>query len=169
MQYTYSMKNYSPDELADAELMTLINSSQKTRSIFTMKKIMYICVALIAIGWILPDAEPNNAYDIALAKTEKVKKAPKAPTAEELEKKRKGFHCLSSWDGSLIHERPIKNAMRNPKSYKHLQTRITPVRDGKHTATVKYRAENGFGGMTSGFIIATVSNKTCQILDMRSA
>lgn len=83
-------------------------------------------------------------------------------------KKQKGFHCLSSWDGSLVHDRVIKNSMKNPDSYEHIETRITPVMNGNHLAIIKYRAQNGFGGMSFGTMKVTVSNATCQITQVVS-
>jgi len=154
MQYTYSMKNYSPDELADAELMTLINSSQKTRSIFTMKKIMYICVALAAIGWILPESEPNNSYSVALAKTEKVEKAP---TAQELRAKK-----LSKLESQLAGECRwrIKNSAtypskvdfngwsRDTKTFmNHFSKSQYPNLPHRFVYSIKAEMMNGFGAM----------------------
>jgi|TARA_B110000879_G_scaffold437_1_gene567 hypothetical protein len=83
-------------------------------------------------------------------------------------KKQKGFHCLSGWDGSLVHDRVIKNSMKNPDSYEHIETRITPVMNGNHLAIIKYRAQNGFGGMSFGTMKVTVSNATCQITQVVS-
>ena len=82
--------------------------------------------------------------------------------SERAESKRNGFHCLSGYDGSHRGvEQFIKQNLRDPNSYEHVQTRITPVKDGEHTLFTSYRARNGFGGMTSGSAIATVNNETC--------
>ncbi|MEM6413175.1 MAG: superinfection immunity protein [Pseudomonadota bacterium] len=107
-------------------------------------------------------------------KREKEREARKAAKAEEnkqkailkrakaAEEKRQGFHCLSALDGSHFSlKRAVKESARNPKSFKHIETRITPVVNGKHTLFMKYRAENGFGGMTIGTVTASVSNDTC--------
>jgi len=92
------------------------------------------------------------------------------PTVQELaereEDKRKGFHCLSSWDGS--HRKlttVLKKNLKDPSSYEHISTRVTPVNtDGLHDAVVTYRAKNGFGGFAIGTILATYSNKNCNII-----
>ena len=119
-----------------------------------MKKIMYICVALIAIGWILPEAEPNNAYDIALAKTEKVKKAP---TAEELLAKK-----LSNLESQLAGECRwrIKNSAtypskvdfngwsRNTKTFmNHFSKSQYPNLPHRFVYSIKAEMMNGFGAM----------------------
>jgi len=82
--------------------------------------------------------------------------------AASAEDKRKGFHCLSSWDGSQRNViRLVKEQLRDPNSFEHVETRITPVKDGQHTVLMKYRARNGFGGMNVETAIATISNSSC--------
>jgi len=56
---------------------------------------------------------------------------------------------FSSWDGSHpTLSRMIKECCKNPDSYEHIQTRFRD--DGKSIFVItKYRAENGFGGMTT--------------------
>jgi hypothetical protein len=82
----------------------------------------------------------------------------------ELEKKQKGFHCLSGWDGSHTSVvRWIKNNLKDPDSYQHKETRITPVmKDGKHVLVMEYRAKNSFGGYVINSVMATVDNDSCQ-------
>jgi len=74
-----------------------------------------------------------------------------------------GFHCLSSWDGSHRQlERDIKNRLKDPDSYEHIETSITPVNtQGTHTLYTSFRARNGFGGMTITNVVATVNNSDC--------
>ena len=83
--------------------------------------------------------------------------------ATAVEDRRKGFHCLSSWDGS--HREladAVKASLRDPRSFEHSETRITPVdADGNHTLMMEYRARNGFGGMNVGQVAATVKNSDC--------
>ena len=59
----------------------------------------------------------------------------------------KGFHCLSPWDGSY---RPlvstIKNYLKDPDSFKHRETTITPNNGGVHVAIMTYGAKNSYGG-----------------------
>ena len=55
--------------------------------------------------------------------------------------------------------------MREPDSFEHIETRITPINEkGKHTLTMRYRARNGFGGMTDGVAIATINNAGCSAM-----
>ncbi len=83
-------------------------------------------------------------------------------TVEQAEKRRKGWHCLSAWDSSHSGvERYLKQRLRDPDSYEHVDTRITPVSNGEHTLIMRYRARNGFGGMTVGMVTARINNATC--------
>lgn len=83
--------------------------------------------------------------------------------AEKAEEKRNGFHCLSAWDGAHSEfKNSVKNMMRDPKSFEHVETRVTPVdENGQHTIIMSYRARNGFGGMNAGIAIGSFSNATC--------
>ena len=52
--------------------------------------------------------------------------------------------------------------MRDPKSFEHIETRITPKNpQGDHQLVMQYRAKNGFGGMTVGAVVASVRNNDC--------
>jgi hypothetical protein len=96
-------------------------------------------------------------------------------TAEELEAQAaeaasdrwRGFHCLSGWDGSnasLIQQ--VKAQLREPSSFEHVETRITPAVNGKHDILMEYRARNGFGGMNVAAAIGTVNQDTCTAVMM---
>lgn len=82
---------------------------------------------------------------------------------ERAERREKGFHCLSSWDGSHRDVvETVKENLRDPSSFEHIETRITPVNsDGKHELFMEYRANNAFGGKVGGFARATVENSNC--------
>jgi hypothetical protein len=95
------------------------------------------------------------------------------PTAEQIradaakaeEDQRRGFHCLSGWDGSnasLVQQ--VKNQLREPDSFEHIETRITPEVNGKHNITMEYRARNGFGGMNVATAVGTVDHQTCEAI-----
>jgi hypothetical protein len=57
----------------------------------------------------------------------------------------------------------VKENLRDPASYDHIETRISPVsKKGEHVLIMKYRAKNGFGGMNVESLVATVKNGTCQ-------
>ena len=87
-----------------------------------------------------------------------------AKAKEVAEEKRKGFHCLSDWDGShTAVVRATKKQLRDPKSFDHSKTMVWPVSvDGKHQFVMQYRAKNGFGGLTMGVVKGEYSNETCQ-------
>ena len=87
-----------------------------------------------------------------------------ADAAQKAEDTRKGFHCLSSYNGAHRGvEKYVKENLRDPASYGHIETKITPVSEkGEHVLIMKYRAKNGFGGMNVESIVATVKNETCQ-------
>ena len=88
-----------------------------------------------------------------------------APSPEEIrererkerEDREKGFHCLSGWDGSHRNfERMLKNRLKDPDSYEHIETRVTRKgSDGLHTLYTKYRAKNSFGG----YVVQTATGK----------
>ena len=138
--------------------------------------VTWVVLALILFGvygaWqtesnITPEQRKARDEQRAIAAKEKEAKLAKEATQkteEEKENKRKGFHCLSSWNGS--HPAVKKYAeenMRDPDSFEHIETRITPVSDkGTHQLVMKYRAKNGFGGITVGSAIATIDNASCK-------
>ena len=131
-------------------------------------------IAIMAIGVSFqntPAGKAKAAEDQRLADAEAAKAAKegaakqKVADAENAEEKRKGFHCLSSWDGSY---RPlvkyVEENARNPDSFEHIATVITPVnKNGVHEVIMKYRAQNGFGGMNVEAIAATVDPDTCDM------
>lgn len=80
--------------------------------------------------------------------------------AKKEENKRKGFNCLSAWDGSepdVVNL--VKARLRDPGSFEHIDTQIT-LKDAKglHHVMMRYRSRNGFGGMIEGTALATVLN-----------
>jgi uncharacterized protein (DUF1684 family) len=95
------------------------------------------------------------------AATEAARIAREQREAEE--ERRSGFHCLSSWDGSHREFRnAVRDRMRDPDSFEHIETRVTPVdEDGMHTIIMQYRARNGFGGMNVGTALGQYRNAGC--------
>ena len=83
---------------------------------------------------------------------------------EKAAKQKAGFHCLSDWDGS--HRAVVRFAqqrLRDPDSFDHVETRITSVdASGEHQLVMRYRAKNAFGGVTLGFVAATIENQGCK-------
>lgn len=77
--------------------------------------------------------------------------------------RQKGMHCLSAWDGSnSSFVDGVKRQLRDPDSFEHDETRITPVDDqGKHMVVMEYRARNGFGGMNRDIAMGVVDQTSC--------
>lgn len=81
----------------------------------------------------------------------------------EAENRRSGFHCLSAWDGSHpAFKRAVRDQMREPKSFEHIETRVTAVdKNGYHKIFMSYRARNGFGGMNVGTATGVYASSGC--------
>lgn len=120
---------------------------------------MIVMIVFLSVG---DDVSRTPEERAAEAKERQAEQARLA--AKKVEDKRKGFHCLSSWDGSHSDVKKITEmSMRDPDSFEHIETRITPVSEGgSHRLTMKYRARNGFGGMTVGSATASIDNETCE-------
>ena len=84
--------------------------------------------------------------------------------AEKAEDKRKGFHCLSAWDGHHDgFEALVKANLKDPSSMETHGTKITPVNDlGQHTIIMDFGARNSFGGMVRQEATGWVANETCE-------
>ena len=108
-------------------------------------------------------AEAEAAEAAARKEAERVEQERLAE-AEAAEEQRKGFHCLSAWDGAhRDFRRDVKNMMRDPDSFEDIETRITPVNsEGYHNILMTYRARNGFGGMNVGQALGLVRNSDCK-------
>ena len=82
---------------------------------------------------------------------------------EEAENRRKGFHCLSSFNGT--HRgvaNLVKERLRDPDSFEHVETRIAPIdENGEHILMMQYRGANGFGGINVETALATIKNSDC--------
>lgn len=77
-----------------------------------------------------------------------------------------GKHCASGWDGSVrAFKGLVERSIRNPASFEHIGT-IIGDRDnkGNHTVIMRFRAENGFGGMNVETATAVVNSADCQVL-----
>lgn len=123
-----------------------------------------VVVSLFAIFGPDPTPEQIAAREAAAAeRAEEKAEAERLAIVEKEEENRKGFHCLSSWDGS---HRDVVNAvkatLRNPDSFEHVETRVTPVdNDRRHLFFMQYRAENGFGGVNLETASGTYGNVNC--------
>ena len=84
-------------------------------------------------------------------------------TAEEQEARRKGFHCLSEWDGH--HDgmnELIKAELNDPSSLDVHTTSIGPETGGFHQLKVDFSARNAFGGMVRHVASGIVDHETCE-------
>ncbi len=90
------------------------------------------------------------------------KASERAANAEEI---RKGFHCLSKWDGSMRKlTAEIKIRLNDPDSFEHIDTLITPVSaSGTHRVSMRFSAKNAFGGRVQGEATGTVRNSDCSL------
>lgn len=81
----------------------------------------------------------------------------------EAEDERKGFHCLSPWDGNHDGlEALIRRQLNDPGSMETVETRISPVVDGRHRISLEFTAKNSFGGRIRHVAHGSVSNETCE-------
>lgn len=87
-----------------------------------------------------------------------------AAAAAEADRHRRGFHCLDKSSGAhpgLVEA--VVADLRDPASFEHDETRITPVDGaGFHMLFMRYRARNGFGGMNLGTVAARVRSDDCR-------
>lgn len=93
------------------------------------------------------------------------------PSDEEAElRKRAGFHCLDYYYGALpALENAVKATLRDPGSYEHVSTKVSPVKsDGTHGVVMRYRAKNGFGGMNIEQVVGRFRNEGCTLIDWNS-
>lgn len=87
---------------------------------------------------------------------------PSAGTKARIEANREaGQHCLSGGQHSQLVEW-VKQTLRNPSSFEHISTTISPRdADGEHALAMRFRAENGFGGMNVALVSARVRSSDC--------
>lgn len=112
----------------------------------------------------------REAADAAREAAEQAEQAERERVAaeREAEERRKGFHCLSNWDGS--HRgitRYLERNLKDPDSYEHIETRVMPVNDnGLHFLITQYRAKNSFGGYVVDTISAMYRNSDCSVVEV---
>lgn len=131
----------------------------------------------VVLGFVLfagaaPFLDPLDPEERALreaAEAAERAEAEAAAAAKEAADRKAGFHCLSRWDGShLDFVEDVRDSLRDPNSFEHVETRVTPVDDeGRHMLVMTYRARNGFGGMNVGRAVAQVDNATCEATILR--
>lgn len=118
---------------------------------------------IAALGALIQVIDPEGVKERAAEAEADSRAAAAIESEKDAAKRRAGFHCLSAWDGShreLVNA--LKTTLRDPDSFEHIETRITPVDDkGAHVLMMNYRARNGFGGMNVGRLAAKVNNSDC--------
>lgn len=82
--------------------------------------------------------------------------------------RRSGRHCISKWDGThRAMAEGVTERLRNPSSFEHIDTVITPLdKKGHHDILMRYRAENGFGGMNVEMAIGVVNGADCHLISV---
>jgi len=80
------------------------------------------------------------------------------------EDRRKGFHCLSAWDGNHDGlEALIRDRLNDPDSMETTKTEIAPVdEDGDHLIRLTFTAKNAFGGRVRNVAYGWVDHDTCK-------
>lgn len=81
------------------------------------------------------------------------------------------FHCASSsWDGSVRDVvNAVKNNLRDPSSFEHIETKLSPVLSGdRQIITMKYRAKNGFGGINIESVVVLIKHSNCSVLEIEN-
>ncbi|MDA0998166.1 MAG: hypothetical protein O2944_08175 [Proteobacteria bacterium] len=118
-----------------AKIEALHQKKRRNKSLFNSAMLLFV---VLVIGAMCSQFSSNRSKQETAA--EKAQKEN-----EQVEKKRKGFHFLSAWDGS--HKTVVnlvKKNLRDPESFEHVETKISPVKNGEHVLFMKYRARNGF-------------------------
>jgi hypothetical protein len=73
-----------------------------------------------------------------------------------------GQMCLDGSGENQATVDALVPTLREPDSFEHVSTMIGPVnQDGTHKLVMRYRAKNGFGGVSFGTTKAVVSNVDC--------
>ena len=141
----------------------------------TGKQTAIIGSVVLVLSLIVYFTDFNSAEKKRINEEYKVKEEKKKETQlkiKEVEKlqaeqnKNKGFHCLSSWDGSY---RPlvetIKKYLKDPDSFKHRETTITPNNGGIHVVMMTYGAKNSYGGYVVEKAAARLDSN-CNLLEV---
>ena len=78
------------------------------------------------------------------------------------EEERKGFHCLSAWDGNHNGlEALVRDNLNDPGSMETFETRIWPVVEGRHRIMMEFGARNIYGGMVRLTATGWIDNESC--------
>ena len=80
------------------------------------------------------------------------------------EEERKGFHCLSAWDGNHDGlEGLVRQQLNDPDSMETHETRIAPAgTSNQHRIIISFGARNAFGGMVRHTAIGWIDHDSCE-------
>ena len=125
--------------------------------------IIAILIIVSCTAIVFGESEEDKTARLVKEEAEKV-----AQLEKEKAEKKKGYHCLSLYDNSHYKLKSLtKKALKDPSSFKHIETRITPVSPKKrHTIFMKYTATNSFGGRVPGSVSAVIDHETCKVLSI---
>jgi hypothetical protein len=124
---------------------------------------------VVLIGQFVEPRPTNRAGKAQPASQAQASQSQPTPTKAD-QRSDIDFHCLSSWDGSLrelVSE--VKENLREPDSFEHIDTRVTKVdADGNQEIIMRYRARNGFGGMSVSAVRGSFRNSDCALIEWHS-
>ena len=135
------------------------------RRLLATKRGRYIvggCVVGLIVIIAAASAAGSGGSDGSERTDQNTKKAA-TETAEDKDNRRKGFHCLSTWDGN--HDgmnELIKAELNDPGSLDVHTTSIAPVEGGVHAVKVDFSAKNAFGGMVRNEATGFIDHDTCE-------
>ena len=141
-------------------------NAQRTRTKWIVGGIAVLLVLGI-IGALLPEEQPTTTSPsrpvTTSGRTTAATPASRPASKTEIEEQRKGFHCLSKWDGNHDGmERLIRAELNDPGSMETHSTKIAPVQDGIHAVVVDFSAKNAYGGMVRQEAQGFVDHDTCE-------
>jgi len=134
-------------EVDAADAVQILGIAEPKKMKTWVKVVIWVVAGLVALAIFAPPSEEDKA-----------KTAPSVavdPVADSIAQRaamiKKGF---SAWDGSHIELTAlIKNAMNDPRSYEHAETRYWDMQDHLVVKTT-FRGANGFGGVVLTHVTA---------------
>ena len=130
------------------------------RAIGTLVGVVFVIVVIAAVS-----AAGSGGSDVPAQDTTKTNaESVNTESAEDKENRRKGFHCLSTWDGNHDgFEDIVRKELNDPGSMETIETGITPANNqGQHTIRMEFTAKNAFGGRVRHEARGLVDNDTCE-------
>ena len=110
-------------------------------------------------------AEESAAERNRRRAAQREQEAARRASQEALDKQR-GFHCLSTWNGSHIRlVQAVKRQLDDPGSFKHDRTQVTPVDEaGRHSLVMSFRSKNEYGALVLHDVEAVYRNRDCSVV-----